>query len=88
MSENSLGLTRKEYVGQKSTLCSGCGHDSITNQLVSALYQSSVNPYEVAKLSGIGCSSKTTAYFLDKSSGFNSLHGRMAPLATGVKTCQ
>lgn len=83
-STNSLGLSRAEYTGAKSTLCSGCGHDSITNNLISALYQSSINPYKVAKLSGIGCSSKTTAYFLDKSHGFNSIHGRMAPVATGA----
>lgn len=81
---NALGLARTEYSGAKSTLCSGCGHDSITNNLISALYQSSINPYKVAKLSGIGCSSKTTAYFLDKSHGFNSIHGRMAPVATGA----
>lgn len=81
---NALGLARTEYGGAKSTLCSGCGHDSITNNLISALYQSSINPYKVAKLSGIGCSSKTTAYFLDKSHGFNSIHGRMAPVATGA----
>lgn len=85
MSLNELGYDRKSYVGSKSTLCTGCGHDSITNHIISALFQSSINPYEVAKLSGIGCSSKTPAYFLDKSMGFNSLHGRMAPLATGVK---
>jgi len=82
---NSLGLSRQDYVGAKSTLCSGCGHDSITNNLTSALYQSAVNPYKVAKMSGIGCSSKTTAYFLNKSHGFNSIHGRMAPVATGAK---
>lgn len=82
---NTLGLTRQDYIGAKSTLCSGCGHDSITNNLTSALYQSSVNPYKVAKMSGIGCSSKTTAYFLNKSHGFNSIHGRMAPVATGAK---
>ncbi len=81
---NALGLSRTEYGGAKSTLCSGCGHDSITNNLISALYQSAINPYKVAKLSGIGCSSKTTAYFLDKSHGFNSIHGRMAPVATGA----
>lgn len=84
-STNARGLTRQDYVGAKSTLCSGCGHDSITNNLTSALYQSAVNPYKVAKMSGIGCSSKTTAYFLSKSHGFNSLHGRMAPIATGAK---
>jgi 2-oxoglutarate/2-oxoacid ferredoxin oxidoreductase subunit beta len=82
---NNLSLSRSDYLGAKSTLCSGCGHDSITNTLITALYQSSVNPYKVAKMSGIGCSSKTTAYFLDKSHGFNSLHGRMAPVATGSK---
>lgn len=85
MSETLTNLTRQDYQGAKSTLCTGCGHDSITNNLVSALFQSLVNPYKVAKLSGIGCSSKTPAYFLSKSSGFNSLHGRMAPLSTGVK---
>lgn len=84
-STNELGLSRTDYLGAKSTLCSGCGHDSITNSLISALYQASVNPYTLAKMSGIGCSSKTTAYFLNKSSGFNSLHGRMAPMSTGAK---
>lgn len=83
--KNNLNLARSDYSGSKSTLCSGCGHDSITNNLISALYQSSINPYKVAKMSGIGCSSKTTAYFLSKSHGFNSLHGRMAPVATGAK---
>lgn len=83
--KNKLQLSRADYNGAKSTLCSGCGHDSITNNLISALYQSSINPYKVAKMSGIGCSSKTTAYFLNKSHGFNSLHGRMAPVATGAK---
>ncbi len=85
MAANELGYDRKSYMGSKSTLCSGCGHDSITNHLISALYKSSVNPYQVAKVSGIGCSSKTPTYFLDKAAGFNSLHGRMAPLATGAK---
>lgn len=81
---NSLGLERSVYKGPKSTLCSGCGHDSITNNLVSALYQSGVDPYQLAKISGIGCSSKTPTYFSERSAGFNSLHGRMAPLATGA----
>lgn len=85
MSSNDLGLTRKDYQGAKSTLCTGCGHDSITNSLITALFQASINPYSLAKMSGIGCSSKTTNYFLDKSSGFNSIHGRMAPVATGAK---
>lgn len=82
---NPLGLTKKDYMGGKSTLCTGCGHDSVTGHLVTALFQSGLNPYKVAKLSGIGCSSKTPTYFLDRSHGFNSIHGRMAPLATGVK---
>ena len=82
---NTLGYGKQDYVGAKSTLCTGCGHDSITSHIITSLYQSSVNPYYVAKMSGIGCSSKTTAYFLNKSHGFNSLHGRMAPLATGAK---
>jgi len=81
---NRLGLARSEYVGSKSTLCVGCGHDSITNHLISAFFQSSVDTYRVAKLSGIGCSSKTPAYMFNRSHGFNSIHGRMAPIATGV----
>lgn len=88
MSTNALNLTRKDYQGSPSTLCTGCGHDSITNNIVSALFASSTNPYKLAKMSGIGCSSKTTAYFLNRSSGFNSLHGRMAPVATGAKIAQ
>lgn len=83
--KNALGLSRKEYLGGKSTLCVGCGHDSITNHIISAYFQSGVNPFDVAKLSGIGCSSKTPAYFLSSSHGFNSIHGRMAPVAVGVK---
>lgn len=82
--KNLIGLGKADYVGSKSTLCTGCGHDSITSHLITALYQSSVDPLKVAKLSGIGCSSKTPAYFLNRSHGFNSIHGRMAPLATGV----
>lgn len=85
LSVNKLGLSKDDYKASKSTLCTGCGHDSITNHLISALYQSHVNPYFVAKLSGIGCSSKTPAYFLSRSHGFNTIHGRMAPVATGVK---
>lgn len=81
---NRLGLSKADYVGSKSTLCVGCGHDSITNHIITAFYQSSIDPYKVTKLSGIGCSSKTPAYFLNRSHGFNSIHGRMAPVATGV----
>ncbi|MGE3682062.1 MAG: thiamine pyrophosphate-dependent enzyme [Bdellovibrionales bacterium] len=81
---NRLGLSKADYSGGKSTLCTGCGHDSITNHIITALHQSSMDPYSVTKLSGIGCSSKTPAYFLSRSHGFNSIHGRMAPVATGV----
>ncbi len=85
LAKNRLGLERAAYAGGKSTLCTGCGHDSITNHIISAFYLSDINPYDVAKMSGIGCSSKTPAYWLSKSSGFNSIHGRMAPVATGAK---
>lgn len=85
MSTNQRGLEKSAYQGSPSTLCTGCGHDSVTNHLVTALYQSSINPFKVAKLSGIGCSSKTPTYFLNLSHGFNSIHGRMAPVATGAK---
>ncbi len=85
---NRIGLSKAEYVGSKSTLCTGCGHDSITSHIITAFYQSSIDPYHVSKLSGIGCSSKTPAYFLNKSHGFNSIHGRMAPMATGVHLAQ
>lgn len=85
MSTNQLGLTKKDYVGAKSTLCTGCGHDSVTNAIITAYFQSGIKPHTVAKLSGIGCSSKTPTYFMNQAHGFNSIHGRMAPLATGVK---
>jgi 2-oxoglutarate ferredoxin oxidoreductase subunit beta len=80
---NSIGLEKKDYLGSHSTLCTGCGHDQITNHIVTALFQLGVDPYGVAKVSGIGCSSKTPAYFLNRAFGVNSLHGRMAPMATG-----
>ena len=81
---NILGLTMDDYKGAKATLCKGCGHDAITNSIIKALFELGVEPHRVAKLSGIGCSSKTTNYFLDQSHGFNALHGRMAAIATGV----
>lgn len=81
---NKIGLTREEYKGSKSTLCPGCGHDSISNQIISAAYEMGVEQHRVIKLSGIGCSSKTPAYFLGRSHGFNSLHGRMPSVATGA----
>jgi 2-oxoglutarate/2-oxoacid ferredoxin oxidoreductase subunit beta len=82
---NSFGLTKQDYVGARSTLCTGCGHDSITQGLINGIFASGTHPFDIIKLSGIGCSSKTTNYFLNQSHGFNSIHGRMAPLATGAK---
>ncbi len=81
---NRIGLTLADYKGSPSTLCDGCGHDAITAQIMKACYEVGVNPYNVAKLSGIGCSSKTPAYFLSKAHGFNAVHGRMPSVATGV----
>lgn len=80
---NRLGLELKTYKGAESTLCAGCGHDAITSQLIKALYEMDVEPWNVAKMSGIGCSSKTTAYFLGQSHGFNGVHGRMPAMTTG-----
>ncbi len=83
--DNRIGLSRTDYQGGKSTLCTGCGHDSITQHIITAFFQSGISPYDVAKMSGIGCSSKTPGYWLSKASGLNSIHGRMAPCATGAK---
>ena len=81
---NRIGLSIGDYKGGESTLCAGCGHDAITAQIIKAFYEYGVEPHRVAKLSGIGCSSKTPAYFLSQSHGFNGVHGRMPALATGV----
>jgi 2-oxoglutarate ferredoxin oxidoreductase subunit beta len=81
---NRIGLNVKEYGGLKSTLCVGCGHDVITRQITQALYEMGIAPYKVGKMSGIGCSSKTTAYFADRGHGFNAVHGRMPAVATGA----
>src|SRR5262249_14525125 len=81
---NRLGYTLADYKGADSTLCAGCGHDAITSQIIKAFYEYGVEPHRVAKLSGIGCSSKTPAYFLSRSHGFNGVHGRMPALGTGV----
>src|ERR1044071_2672435 len=81
---NRAGLTRNEYKGLKSTLCPGCGHDSITNHIISACYEMGIEPHRVAKLSGIGCSSKTPAYFMNQAHGFNAVPGRMPSVATGA----
>ena len=74
---NDLGYTKADYEGSISTLCAGCGHDSISGAIVMACHELSIEPHKIAKLSGIGCSSKTPTYFLGKSHGFNSVHGRM-----------
>jgi 2-oxoglutarate ferredoxin oxidoreductase subunit beta len=81
---NELGLSLRDYEGGMSTLCAGCGHDSVTAALVQAAFELSIPPHRMAKLSGIGCSSKTPAYFASASHGFNSVHGRMASVATGA----
>jgi 2-oxoglutarate ferredoxin oxidoreductase subunit beta len=81
---NRIGLTRNDYKGRPSTLCKGCGHDSISARIISIAYDLSLKPTRVIKLSGIGCSSKTPAYFLSQSHGFNGLHGRMPSMATGA----
>lgn len=84
MPVNSLGLTARDYEGSMSTLCAGCGHDSVTAAVVQALFELNVEPHRVAKLSGIGCSSKTPAYFASEAHGFNTVHGRMPAIATGA----
>lgn len=84
LKRNALGLTRRDYEGAITTLCAGCGHDSITAAIVQAFWELDVAPHTVAKLSGIGCSSKTPAYFLKEAHGFNSVHGRMPAIATGA----
>ncbi len=81
---NRLGYTRQHYEGGLSTLCAGCGHDSISAAIIDACFELNIEPHKVAKLSGIGCSSKTPAYFLNGSHSFNSVHGRMPSVATGA----
>ncbi len=81
---NLIGLSKTDYNGNPSTLCQGCGHNSIASQIISVAYELSIQPHEMIKLSGIGCSSKSPAYFLGRSHGFNSLHGRMPSIATGA----
>lgn len=84
LAKNALGLTRRDYEGSMSTLCAGCGHDSITAAFVQAFWELDIEPHTVAKMSGIGCSSKTPAYFLREAHGFNSVHGRMPSVASGA----
>ncbi|MDJ0812657.1 MAG: 2-oxoacid:ferredoxin oxidoreductase subunit beta [Woeseiaceae bacterium] len=81
---NKLGLTVRDYEGVISTLCAGCGHDSVTAAIVQAVFELNVEPHMLAKMSGIGCSSKTPAYFVSQSHGFNSVHGRMPSVTTGA----
>src|SRR5271166_456982 len=81
---NALGFTRRDYEGSMSTLCAGCGHDSITAAIVHACFELALPPHRIAKLSGIGCSSKTPTYMLGQSHGFNSVHGRMPSVLTGA----
>jgi len=81
---NALGLTLRDYEGGMSTLCAGCGHDSVTAALVQAAWELALPPHMAAKMSGIGCSAKTTAYFMKQSHGFNSVHGRMPSVTTGA----
>ena len=81
---NRLGLTARDYEGTVSTLCAGCGHDSITAAIIQAVFELGMEPHKLAKMSGIGCSSKTPAYFMSQSHGFNAVHGRMASVTTGA----
>lgn len=81
---NLIGLTKTDYSGRPSTLCQGCGHNSISSQIIQVAFELSLRPHEIIKLSGIGCSSKSPAYFLGQSFGFNALHGRMPSVGTGA----
>jgi 2-oxoglutarate ferredoxin oxidoreductase subunit beta len=84
MPRNELGLTARDYEGTVSTLCAGCGHDSVTAAIIQAVFALNIEPHMLAKMSGIGCSSKTPAYFVSQSHGFNSVHGRMPSVTTGA----
>lgn len=84
LKKNKVGYNKADYLGVVSTLCAGCGHDSISGAIVQACYEISLEPHKLAKLSGIGCSSKTPTYFLSNSHGFNSVHGRMPSITTGA----
>lgn len=83
---NLIGLSKADYKGNPTTLCQGCGHNSIASQIIQVAYDLNIRPHEIIKLSGIGCSSKSPAYFLGRTHGFNSLHGRMPSIATGALT--
>ena len=81
---NQVGLTRSDYRGERSTLCPGCGHNTISVQIITACYEMNIDPHRIVKFSGIGCSSKSPTYFLSQSFGFNGLHGRMPSMALGA----
>jgi len=81
---NKLGLTKADYKGGASTLCPGCGHNAISNHIIQACYEAGVDPSQLGKFSGIGCSSKTPAYFISQAHSFNSAHGRMPSITTGA----
>jgi 2-oxoglutarate ferredoxin oxidoreductase subunit beta len=81
---NQIGLTRSDYRGERSTLCPGCGHNTISVQIITACYEMNIDPHRIVKFSGIGCSSKSPTYFLSQSFGFNGLHGRMPSMALGA----
>jgi len=84
LQKNAVGLTRRDYEGSMSTLCAGCGHDSVTAAIIQAFWEMDVEPHRIAKLSGIGCSAKTPTYFVSEAHGFNSVHGRMPSVTTGA----
>ena len=84
LQKNAIGLTHRDYEGSISTLCAGCGHDSISSAIMQACYELALPPHRIAKMSGIGCSSKTPTYFLGPAHGFNSVHGRMPSVLTGA----
>ena len=81
---NTIGLSRRDYHGAPTSLCQGCGHNSISSQIIAACYELDLRPEDIVKFSGIGCSSKSPTYFLSRSFGFNGLHGRMPSIATGA----
>src|SRR5690606_21943750 len=82
--QNRIGLELTQYRGSKTTLCAGCGHNAISERIIEACFELGIRPDQVLKLSGIGCSSKSPAYFLSQAHGFNSVHGRMPSVATGA----
>lgn len=82
---NRIGLTKKDYAGHKTTLCAGCGHNSITAAIIASCYELGIAPHELVKMSGIGCSSKSPAYFMNRSHGFNTIHGRSPSVSAGAK---